>query len=133
MQNVYDENGTKIDHYFCRTCGCDIDLLWEELKKTNPDCDWDKARREHLKIYPTHKINPNSLYENIIDENGNVVPHPLRGRTYCINTYMPATYKCSKCGGKLTIDASNSTFENYKRYNIYLQISAYLTDIFDFD
>ncbi len=33
---------------------------------------------------------------------------------------MPATYKCSKCGGKLIIDVSNSTFEKYKRYNIYL-------------
>ncbi len=119
-QNVYDENGDEVEHQFCKTCGCDINQLMDDLNAKDPGWGWGQALTYHLNQSPLCNGGANSKYISIIDENGNVVDHPLKGRGYSKYTYMPDTYKCSKCGGKIIINASNSSFVDYARYNIYL-------------
>lgn len=123
-QFVYDENGNEIQHQFCKTCGCDINNLYEELKKRYPeikDITWGDALQWHLDN-STYKCcgSANSMYVHIIDENGSEVDHPLKGRTYSKYTYMPDTYKCSKCGATLTYCNSNFDFKDHNWKNIYL-------------
>ena len=120
-QFVYDENGNEIQHQFCKTCGCDINNLYEELKKRYPeikDITWGDALQWHLDN-STYKCcgSANSMYVHTIDENGNEVDHPLKGRTYSKYTYMPDTYKCSKCGARLHLPSS---YEKDWIYDIYL-------------
>lgn len=119
-QLVYDENGKEVNHQFCKTCGCDINALMDELNAKDPGWGWGDALTYHLDNSPLCCGSANSKYVSIIDKDGNIVDHPHKGSGYGMDTYIPATYKCKKCGGRLILQASNSTYYEYSCKNMNL-------------
>lgn len=96
-----DENGNIVSHEICQACGTDINEFWEELKKEDPSWTFSQALTKHQTLNPSHGSRTANFYVNMIDINGNSVPHPHANQSAGRDTYIPATYKCSKCGDKV--------------------------------
>lgn len=119
-QSLYDENGKAKVHSICQACGCDLTQLWLDLKAKDSNIEYWQVELDHQDQNPTHGSRTATEYVHIIDENGNEVDHPHKGQSVGMDTYIPATYKCKKCGGRLILQASNSTYYEYSCKNMNL-------------
>lgn len=110
---LYDENGSIILHQLCPGCGYDLDEYAKEINNT-----------DLYTLLKTHPCIANNIFsscaENYVyygkDEKGNWINHPHRGQSVGMDTYIPASYKCSECGAKLYYNYLGNT----NLYNIHL-------------
>jgi hypothetical protein len=114
-RNKYDENGKQLNHLICPGCGLDLD---DYAQKNN--CDCDDALQNHSCIGNYNEGNYHNHYIHYgKDSNGNWIDHPHKGEGVGMDTYIPASYKCSDCGAKLKVCfIGNSGYSIISKKNI---------------
>ncbi len=129
---LYDENGDKISHQICPGCGLDLDVyMTNNSSCIGPDGEpsYRKAMENHMKENGCKWGGTN--YSNLYvwagyDSTGNPIEHPHKGSGVGMDTYIPATYKCEKCGAKVYMNQVGSSKTEY--INLYL-LQKYGKDI----
>ena len=110
----YNEKGVALSHNICPHCGLDIDDYAVQLNKEGKitgtywgDAIWYHATVEKKCDYSSG--NPHTIYFYCgRDKNGNLIEHPHKGEGVGMDTYIPASYKCSECGAKVYMNIYNT-------------------------
>ncbi len=124
-QNLYDENGKQISHDICQACGCDLTQLYLNEKAKNPNITAAEVYQNHQDQSPNCGSATADQYVYCgKDKDGNWIDHPHKGSGVGMDTYIPDTYKCSKCGAKVYWNEHGEDYNNYwggfKWKNVYL-------------
>lgn len=114
-KNKYDENGKKIIHAICMGCGLDL-----EEYRINNGCEYIDGEGGAIALHNEktackYKGNYHETYYWCsYDENGNKIDHPHKGDSVGMDTYIPDSYKCSKCNAKVYMNIyGTDEFINY--------------------
>lgn len=118
-QNLYDENGKQISHDICRNCGCDMTQLYLDEKAKNPNITAAEVYQNHQDQSPICGRTGTQYVYCGVDKDGNLIDHPHKGSEVGMDTYIPDTYKCSKCGAKVYMNKYDVLDKNNNMINYY--------------